>query len=472
MKNRLIMLIVLTAMVGAACSTGLVAESADVKPGAIVIDRTDRPEQPTRPAEGENARPYLETVDLSIADIQDFWSNQMPKAFGQEFQKIPTSKIFAYNSATPPPACGPGEQPSYEALAGNAFYCSEEQFIAFDDENLFPQLYEKYGSYGVAMVLAHEWGHAVQDQLGLADGSKPTVFLEQQSDCFAGAWTKWVDDGNSDNLSLSEGSLDAALGGMLAFRDEPGTRPDDPAAHGSGFDRVRAFRDGFTSGVKACADYVTNPPELTQLPFRTEGEYRTGGNLDYGQLIKLLVPDFDLWMTREFPSFEALSTAVGFDPSAGDVSCGDTKLSGADATGKIFYCASDNSIRWDEPWLAGINDESGDFATGLLLGMQYGVALQSQTGMSDDDIGSEDSIKQRACLVGAYSGSLIDESANPTGSRELSISGGDLDEALASLISLSASKQVDESGSSLAFDRIEAFQNGVLDGVNSCGIGG
>ena len=166
MKNRLIMLIVLTAMVGAACSTGLVAESADVKPGAIVIDRTDRPEQPTRPAEGENARPYLETVDLSIADIQDFWSNQMPKAFGQEFQKIPTSKIFAYNSATPPPACGPGEQPSYEALAGNAFYCSEEQFIAFDDENLFPQLYEKYGSYGVAMVLAHEWGHAVQDQLG------------------------------------------------------------------------------------------------------------------------------------------------------------------------------------------------------------------------------------------------------------------------------------------------------------------
>ena len=98
MKNRLIMLIVLTAMVGAACSTGLVAESADVKPGAIVIDRTDRPEQPTRPAEGENARPYLETVDLSIADIQDFWSNQMPKAFGQEFQKIPSSKIFAYNS--------------------------------------------------------------------------------------------------------------------------------------------------------------------------------------------------------------------------------------------------------------------------------------------------------------------------------------------------------------------------------------
>ena len=46
------------------------------------------------------------------------------------------------------------------------------------------------------------------------------------------------------------------------------------------------------------------------------------------------------------------------------------------------------------------------------------------------------------------------------------------DEALASLISFTSPDQVDESGSSLAFDRIEAFQNGVFDGAGSCGIGG
>ncbi len=472
MKTRLIVLIVLTAMLGAACSTGLGSANAAGEPGQVVIDRTDRPQQPTRPAEGENARPYLETVDMSIADIQNFWSSQMPDAFGQEFQKIPASKIFAYNSSNPPPACGPGEQPSYEDLAGNAFYCTEGKFIAFDDQNLFPQLYEKFGSYAVAMVLAHEWGHAVQDQLGLSDGGTATVYLEQQADCFAGAWTKWVGDGNSDQLSLSKGSLDSALGGMLAFRDEPGTDPSDPAAHGSGFDRVRAFRDGFTTGLSACADYVDNPPEITQLPFRSNEDYLTGGNLEYSKLIGLLAPDFETWMEREFPAFEKLSAIQGFDPATEDASCGATTLSGADATGKIFYCASDNSIRWDGPWLAGINDESGDFATGLLLGMQFGVALQSQQGMSDAEIGSEDSIQQRACLVGAYSGSLIDEIDRPTEGRKLTISGGDLDEALASLISFTSPDQVDESGSSLAFDRIEAFQNGVFDGAGSCGIGG
>lgn len=471
MKIRLMGVIAFTALLAAACSTGLESTNAGGEPGEVIIDRTDRPEQPTRPAEGENARPYLETVELSISDIQNFWSTQMPKAFGQEFQPIPTSKIHAYSPDNPPPACGTGPQPTYEELAGNAFYCTEGEFIAFDDENLFPPLYEKYGSYAVAMVLAHEWGHAVQDQLGLSGGSVPTVFLEQQADCFAGSWTNWVGDGNSDNLSLSEGSLDAALGGMLEFRDEPGTDPSDPAAHGSGFDRVRAFRDGFTGGLGACVDYETNPPDVKQLPFRTDDEYRSGGNMEYSQLLEVLIPDFDGWIAGEFSAFEPLSVAEGFDPSIDNVSCGDTMLSGADATGKIFYCASDNSIRWDEPWLADINDDSGDFATGLLLGMQYGVALQSQGGMSDDDIASEDAIQQRACLVGAYSGSLIDEFANPAATRELSISGGDLDEALTALISFTSADQVDESGSSPAFDRIEAFQEGVFDGVASCGVG-
>lgn len=471
MKTRLIVLIVMTALLGAACSTGLVDQRAQGNPDEVVVNRTDRPQQPTGPAEGENARPYVETVDLSISDIQAFWSTKMPQAYGREFQSIPTSNIYAYNSANPPPACGDGEQPTYEELAGNAFYCTEGKFIAFDDENLFPQLYEKFGSYAVAMVLAHEWGHAVQDQMGTSDGSVPTVLLEQQADCFAGAWTKSIGDGESQNLSLSSGSLDAALGGMLEFRDEPGTNPNDPMAHGSGFDRVRAFRDGFTEGIDACVDYETNPPDVKQLPFQTVTEQASGGNLAYDELIELLVPDFDGWMGREFPSFRGLSGADGFDPVREGVSCGDTTLRGDDATGKIFYCASDNSIRWDEPWLAGINDDSGDFATGLLVGMHYGVALQSQNGMSQDEIDSEDAVQQRACLVGAYSGSLIDEILGPTGSRELSISSGDLDEALTALIGFTSADQVDESGSSPAFERIEAFQNGVFDGVGSCGFG-
>ena len=213
MKTRLIALIAFTAVVAAACSTGLSEQraltgAAPAGPGGTSVEipnREDRPQQPGRPALGENARPYVETLELSIEDIQAFWTTKMPKVFGQEFEPIPNDKIFAYSQNNPPPACGTGQQPSADDLVGNAFYCSEGGFIAFDDENLFPKLYKNFGSYAVAMVLAHEWGHAVQDQMGISGGNVPTVYLEQQADCFAGAWTKWVDDGDSPNLSLSPG---------------------------------------------------------------------------------------------------------------------------------------------------------------------------------------------------------------------------------------------------------------------------
>lgn len=479
MKTRLIALIAFTAVVAAACSTGLSEQraltgAAPAGPGGTSVEipnREDRPQQPGRPALGENARPYVETLELSIEDIQAFWTTKMPKVFGQEFEPIPNDKIFAYSQNNPPPACGTGQQPSADDLVGNAFYCSEGGFIAFDDENLFPKLYKNFGSYAVAMVLAHEWGHAVQDQMGISGGNVPTVYLEQQADCFAGAWTKWVDDGDSPNLSLSPGSLDAALGGMLEFRDEPGTNPNDPAAHGSGFDRVRAFRDGFTKGLQACIDYETTPPEVLQLPF-TQEEYSTGGNMEFSKLVDSLVPDFDAWMKAAFPSFKPLSKVEGFDPDTDKVTCGDTTLSAGDADGKVFYCASDNSIRFDGPWMAELNADSGDFATGLLLGMHYGVALQAQQGADDAKITSEESIEQRACLVGAYSGSLVADRVepDPNSTRELSISGGDLDEALSALIQFTSADEKGASGSSLAFDRIEAFQNGVFEGVDACGF--
>lgn len=470
MKTRLTILMVITALTGAACSTGLSDLRAEGDSTVVVVDRQDRPQEPKRPATGENARPYVETLELSIDDIQAFWVDQMPNAYGREFVEIPAEDIHAYGPSDPPPVCGNGPRPSPQDLEGNAFYCLQGDFIAFDDETLFPKLYDNYGSFAVAMVLAHEWGHAAQDQLGLSKGRVRTVDLEQQADCFAGAWTKWVGDGQSATLNLSAGSLDAALGGMLEFRDMPGTNQNDPAAHGSGFDRVRAFRDGYTSGIDACADYESNPPDVLQLPFTPE-EYQSGGNLEYSQLIDLLVPDFDGWIASEFPSFTPLSGADGFDPARETVSCGSSPVES-----KIFYCANDNSIRWDEPWLAGINDDGGDFATGLLVGMQYGVALQAQQGADDDAIASEEGIQQRACLVGAYSGSLVEERRNITLDengepvRKLSISGGDLDEALASLISFTSADDVGESGSSLAFDRIEAFQNGVLQGTPACGF--
>jgi predicted metalloprotease len=51
---------------------------------------------------------------------------------------------------------------------------------------------------------------------------------------------------------LDVGDLDEATLAVFIARDMPGTPWTDPAAHGSGFERTRAFGDGFQSGAKAC----------------------------------------------------------------------------------------------------------------------------------------------------------------------------------------------------------------------------
>jgi predicted metalloprotease len=95
-------------------------------------------------------------------------------------------------------------------------------------------------------VLAHEFGHAMQARL--ADQEAPGILNELQADCFAGAWSR---DTQEAGL-LSEGDLDEATLAVFSARDVPGTDFTDPAAHGNGFERTRAFTDGYDEGPQAC----------------------------------------------------------------------------------------------------------------------------------------------------------------------------------------------------------------------------
>ena len=137
---------------------------------------------------------YEETIRLTVADLQDYWGSELPALYGVEYRPIPAAKIIAYTSTSKIPRCGPGKV-RYKDVAENAFYCNAGKFVAYDDENLFPQLDVEFGDFTIVLTLAHEWGHAVQDQAGL---SGPTIALEQQADCFAGAWVRSIGDGASN----------------------------------------------------------------------------------------------------------------------------------------------------------------------------------------------------------------------------------------------------------------------------------
>ena len=116
----------------------------------------------------------------------------MPDVYGQPYEAIPADRVFAYSESNPPPNCDDGGQTQapYDEVAGNAFYCSNGDFVAYDEQGLLPKLRENFGEFAVGLVFAHELGHAVQARVGYDPSA--TVYLEQQADCFAGAWAQHV----------------------------------------------------------------------------------------------------------------------------------------------------------------------------------------------------------------------------------------------------------------------------------------
>ncbi|HRW36913.1 MAG TPA: hypothetical protein P5254_04405, partial [Aquihabitans sp.] len=119
-----------------------------------------------------------------------------------------------------------------------------------DLEETFAQLYDQNGDFGVAALIATQYGLDVVDQLGSADDE---VAATLQGDCFAGSFAGAIlpdENGESPyDLVLSPGDLDEAVSALLTFRSA-----DDRERQGPGFDRARAFRAGVLQGPDACTD--------------------------------------------------------------------------------------------------------------------------------------------------------------------------------------------------------------------------
>ncbi|MCC6382832.1 MAG: neutral zinc metallopeptidase, partial [Dehalococcoidia bacterium] len=109
--------------------------------------------------------------------------------------------------------------------------------------------------FGPVFILAHEWGHVVQDELGLLSEDTPAIALELQADCLAGAYSQ---DAQARGL-VSEGDLQEATTSLTQAADPAGTPWYDPHAHGSAEQRVDSFRQGLDGGVSTCLDATARP---------------------------------------------------------------------------------------------------------------------------------------------------------------------------------------------------------------------
>jgi predicted metalloprotease len=107
------------------------------------------------------------------------------------------------------------------------------------------------GDFAVAYIVAHEYGHQIQDELGLFQRGYPTVDLELQADCYAGAWANSADQENR----LEDGDLEEALDAALAVGDFDA---GNPGHHGTPEQRRQAWYSGFESGDPAgCSSYLS-----------------------------------------------------------------------------------------------------------------------------------------------------------------------------------------------------------------------
>ena len=393
-------------------------------------------------------------VTRSLKDVERYWKATYPTiGNGRSFTPV-RGGYHPYTRTDPPPPCG-GERVEYQP---NAFYCPDGDFIAWDAQTLIPQLQAEYGDLLVGVVFAHEYGHAVQARLGVTD--QPTVVLEQQADCFAGAWTSDALAGRSTAFSdITPRQLDNTVAGLLMLRDQPGTSAEAPQAHGNAFDRIRAFQDGVQKGVETCAGYREGTIPVTEVPFTSEEDAASGGDLPYDQAVNLLSQDAQAYWTRTYPKLAGRPwTTLRVQAFQGQApSC---PKPDASASGSAFYCAEGDFIAFDNGDLGPtLYRRIGDFAVGMLLGDLFARAAQDRRGASTQDKAGQLEVD---CLAGAWTNELLNRR---TADQGILLSPGDLDEAVAALLAIG---RVTEQQGITAFDRISSYRTGVLKGLSAC----
>jgi hypothetical protein len=317
----------------------------------------------------------------------------------------------------------------------------------------------------VAMVLAHEYGHSVQYQAELNRPDTPTLVAEQQADCFAEAYMRWVASGDSRRFTLSTGNgLNALLASVISFRD-PLLRGNRVASrggeHGSAFERVSAFQFGFTDGPGTCK--TIDEDEITQrrgdLPVQLQ-RHDTGNWPVSQNSVQTVIAAMNILFqpaTRPRLTFDAAVAA---------------KCPNARPTPPASFCPATNTIAVDLVALKklaaageGPAGLTGDNTAYSVLISRYMLAMQNAQGLPMD---TAEAGLRTACLTGVATSKLAQQVRTPDGNT-VELAAGDLDEAVAGLlINGLAASDVNGQSAPAGFARIDAVRTGVLGDQDHC----
>lgn len=445
----------------AGCSTEVVRGQASPGPGGPVDVSAE-----AFPITGATDEPIDQFARNALADIETFWTSAYPEFFGEPFTPL-EGGYFSVDSeavdrdAYPEAGIGcTGSPTSPDSVAGNAFYDPVCDVIAFD-RALLEELATDYGRFLVPVVMAHEFGHAMQFRFGF---SERTIQDETQADCLAGAWTAWVVGGEAEHVSIRTPELDDVVRGFLLLRDDVGSDPDDTRAHGSYFDRVSAFYEGFDGGLAPCRDDFGPDRLFTAAPFESDLDSLSQGNAPYERIVEIVGTSLPAFWSDVFPTafgFEFEEPAIaGFQGVTPDCEgLGDRDLG---------YCPEDSTVYIDETDLATpAYDEIGDFALATAIALPYSLAVRDQAGLSIDDATAT---RSAVCLTGWYQAQWYDDAFVDV-LPGVSISPGDIDEAVQFLLTYGVDDQVFPDLDASGFELVGAFRTGFLEGGAACELG-
>lgn len=201
--------------------------------------------------------------------INQFWAENV------EGYREPTLIIVDQSTSS---QCGTASN------ATGPFYCPPEETI-YVDPTFFALLRDQFGATAGSLsqlyVLAHEYGHHIQQITGIMQQNPNNgtgedsngVRTELQADCFAGAWvagaSQTVDENGVPYLKPpTQQEINDALNAAQTVGDDHiqqqsgGAVNPETWTHGSSEQRARWFSTGLDGGIAACDTFAVAGSDL------------------------------------------------------------------------------------------------------------------------------------------------------------------------------------------------------------------